>query len=406
MIEWKTRLQMVLRMNWMLTFCILMLMVVGTVFIYSACYVRDDAPTRNLYQRQILWGIAGFVAYFGLAQMDYRVVRKATWWVYALSLVLLVLVLFVGTKIYGARRWLMFFGIGVQPSELAKIAVIFVLSRRLSRPGENFARLRPVLEVLLLVAVPCVLIMKEPDLGTSLVLLPVTYVMMFVAGVPFRVLGLLALTGIASIALVLSLLFLPQALRVSEAHQQILMKSVGLSAYHRERLTTFINPDRDPLGAGWNKRQSEIAIGAGGMTGKGYLGGTQNILGFLPRSVSPTDFIFSVIAEETGFVGTAIVLSLYGLLFALGTGIAIGAPDRLGRLLSAGVVTMIFFHVLVNLSMTVGLAPVTGIPLPLLSYGGSFMMIVMASLGLLQSVHIRSQRTGLVVEQGVLWKTT
>ncbi len=405
MIDWRTFGQQLRRMHWLLTACVLALIAVGVVFIYSATYVRDEGAARDLYQRQMLWAAAGFGVYFAMALTDYRRWRKFTWAYYVLALVLLVLVVLVGTKIYGARRWLMLFGIGVQPSEFAKLAVIFVLARGLSRPGENLGHWRPIGELLALVAVPALLIMRQPDLGTALVLLPVTYAMMFVAGTPWRVLTALALTGVGAVALMVALVVLPGALGLDEARQRDWLRTVGLSEYHRGRLLTFFDPDRDPLGAGWNKRQSEIAIGSGGVTGKGYLGGTQNILGFLPRSVAPTDFIFAVIAEEMGFVGSAGVLLLYGLLVLAGMRVALAAPDKLGRLLSAGVVTMICFHVIVNLAMTVGLAPVTGLPLPLLSYGGSFMIVTMAALGLLQSVHIRSQRTGLVFEQGVLWKT-
>lgn len=389
-------------MNWVMTAAILALVTIGIMFIYSACYVRDDRPMRDLYQRQIWWAVAGFGAYLFFALTDYRHWRRWAWVGYAAALVLLVAVLIVGTKIYGARRWLMVGPISLQPSELAKLAVVFVLARRLSRPGENLGHLPPLLEVLALVGIPCLLIMKEPDLGSALVLAPVTLAMMFVAGVPYRVLGLMALSGVAVAALALSMLFLPQAIGMSEQHQQTFMKTVGLSAYHRDRIMTFLDADRDPLGAGWNKRQSEIAVGSGGLHGKGYLKGTQNVLGFLPRSVAPTDFIFSVIAEEKGFVGSATVIGLFAVVLACGTRAALMAPDRLGRLLCTGVVTMLFVHVFINTAMTVGLMPITGIPLPLLSYGGSFMMVVMSALGLVQSVYVRSQRAGLNFEQGVL----
>ncbi|MCC6297252.1 MAG: FtsW/RodA/SpoVE family cell cycle protein, partial [Pseudomonadales bacterium] len=279
------RWRLLRNMNWLMTAAILARVTIGIMFIYSACYVRDDRPMRDLYQRQIYWAVAGFGAYLFFALTDYRHWRRWAWGGYAASLVLLVVVLIVGTKIYGARRWLMVGPIGLQPSERAKLAVIFVLARRLSRPGENLGHLSPLLEVLTLVGLPCLLIMKEPDLGSALVLAPVTLAMMFVAGVPYRVLGLMALAGVVVGALALSMLFLPQAIGMSEAHQQTFMKAVGLSAYHRDRVMTFLDADRDPLGAGWNKRQSEIAVGSGGLSGKGYLKGTQNVLGFLPRSV-------------------------------------------------------------------------------------------------------------------------
>lgn len=398
-------LKLVPRMNWLMTAAILALIAIGITSIYSACYVRDDRPMRDLYQKQVFWACAGFGFYVFFAVTDYRRLRKLAWWAYGVALLLLVVVLVAGTVKYGARRWLDIFGFSLQPSELAKLAVIFVLARRLSRPGENLGHWQPLLEVLLILGVPCLLIMKEPDLGTALVLVPVTFMMMFVGGVPYRVLALLVVAGVSMVLFVLALLFLPGKLHMSDKHQQTIMQTVGLSAYHRDRLMVFFDSDRDPLGAGWNKRQSEIAVGSGGFSGKGYLKGTQNILGFLPRSVAPTDFIFSVIAEEQGFVGSATVLGLFAVLILCGLRVALHAPDKLGRLLSTGIVTMVFAHVFVNTAMTVGLMPITGIPLPLLSYGGSFMLVMMSVLGMLQSVHIRSQRTGLSFEQGVLWQS-
>jgi rod shape determining protein RodA len=157
-------------------------------------------------------------------------------------------------------------------------------------------------------------------------------------------------------------------------------------------MMVFFDPARDPLGSGWNKIQSEIAVGSGGMAGKGYLKGTQNVLGFLPRTVAPTDFIFSVIAEETGFIGSVLLLSLYAMLVWGGLRAALRARDKFGRLLAVGVVVLMFVHLFVNMAMTIGLMPVTGLPLPLISYGGSFMVCTMVGLGLVQSVYVRRVR--------------
>jgi rod shape determining protein RodA len=165
-----------------------------------------------------------------------------------------------------------------------------------------------------------------------------------------------------------------------------------LDDYQKERILVFFNPGRDPLGAGWNKIQSEIAVGSGGLTGKGYLKGTQNVLGYLPRTVAPTDFIYSVIAEEMGFLGSSLILALYAAILVAGVRVAWRAPDTFGRLLTMGVVTMLFSHVFVNVAMTIGLMPITGLPLPLISYGGSFMLSTMLALGMVQSVNIRRVR--------------
>ena len=217
-----------------------------------------------------------------------------------------------------------------------------------------------------LVGLPLVLIMIEPDLGSAMVLMPIGFGLMFVAGVRVKHLVLVTLLGMALTPLAW----------------------LKLKDYQKDRLTVFLNPNRDPLGDGWNLNQSLIAVGSGGVSGKGYLQGTQNLLGYLPRTVTPNDFLFSVIAEEKGFVGSACVVGLYAVILFSGLRIAANARDRLGMLLATGVVAMLFFHVFINVGMTIGLMPVTGLPLPLLSYGGSFVLASMTALGLLQNVWI------------------
>jgi rod shape determining protein RodA len=392
-------------MNWFMTGAVLVLLVIGILFVFSSCYISEEQPVRSLYKKQIVWSWVGLACYLAFAVVDYRRLRKVAWWGYGLCIVMLVAVLLVGTEIYGAKRWLMLFGFGVQPSELAKLACLLVLARKLSRPGVNLGYVRPIVEVLLLVAVPFALVLREPDLGTAMIFLPATFTMMFGAGVPFRTLGVLLALGVLCIGIILSAMFLPRVMGVGQEGQRRVMRLVGVSPYHRQRLTVFFRPDSEPLKAGWSKRQSEIAVGSGGTWGKGFLKGTQNILGFLPRSVAPTDFIYSVIAEEKGFFGSVIVLVLFGMITLSGTLAALAAPDKFGRLLCVGIVTMLFCHVFVNIAMTVGLMPITGLPLPLLSYGGTFMVVTMSALGMVQSVYVRSKRTAIVFEQGRLWQT-
>jgi rod shape determining protein RodA len=374
---------------------VLVLLVLGVMFVYSSCYVSDDQEVRPLYERQVVWMIAGLASYVAFALYDFRRFRRIAWGIYGSSLVLLVLVVFMGKTIYGAKRWLMLFGengIGIQPSEIAKLATIVLLSHRLSESGRNLSDPREVATTLALVAVPVALIMRQPDLGTAMVFVPTAFLMMFVSGMPFRYLGSMVALGATIVMLLLGGLFLPARLGASEAVQQRVRSLTGLSEYQCGRIEVFFHPDKDPLGAGWNKRQSEIAVGSGGMWGKGYLHGTQNILGFLPRSVAPTDFIYSVIAEEKGFVGSLIVLALFGIVLMSGAMTALRTRDSMGRLLCVGVVSLVFCHVFINIAMTVGLMPITGLPLPLLSYGGSFMIIMMSALGIMQSVFIRSHR--------------
>jgi rod shape determining protein RodA len=380
------------RMNWALSAAVGLLLVIGVLFVYSAGYTGMDPGLRALYRRQAVWAVLGVAVYIGFAVLDYRRLRRWAWWLYGGGLILLGLVLAIGTSISGATRWLMVFGVGVQPSEIAKLAAVLVLARKLSRPGESYAGARTVVPVFLIAAAPMALIIMEPDLGTGMVFLPVMFAMMFVAGIPLRTLCVPLAVAAAAVLLVLGAMFLPARLGVGDAGQERIMAAVGVRPYHRERLESFFHPERDPLNSGWNKMQSEIAVGSGGVWGKGFRKGTQNILGFLPRKVAPTDFIFSVIAEEKGFAGSAVVLGLYGTLLAAILCIALEARDKMGRLVCVGVAATLFCHVFVNIGMTVGVMPITGLPLPLLSYGGTFMLVTMASLGVVQSVSIRSRR--------------
>jgi rod shape determining protein RodA len=241
---------------------------------------------------------------------------------------------------------------------------------------ESRRNLNTVWIALAMTGVPLVLIMLEPDLGSAIVLLPICFGLMFVAGMRMKHLILAAALGIIAAAVGLPVMW------------KLKQHKTGGKNYQQERLTVFVHRDYDPLGAGWNLNQSLIAVGSGGMSGKGYLQGTQNLLGYLPRSVTPNDFLFSVIAEEEGFIGSLVVIGLYAVLLFSGLRIAANARDRLGMLLAAGVVVMLFFHIFINVGMTIGLMPVTGLPLPLLSYGGSFVLASMTALGLLQNVWI------------------
>jgi rod shape determining protein RodA len=387
-----SNLRLLRRMNWLMLAAIIGLIVIGVFFIYSATSMREDS-TADLFRKQILWAVAGLGCYLVTAMTDYRRLRDVSWGFYAMGVILLVVVLFFGTRIYGAKRWLMFLGMGVQPSEIGKLAVILLGACLLSPSAEKYDKLPSMWLLFALAGVPMLLVMKEPDLGSALVFLPIVMAMLFVAGSPVRPLVRLMAGGVLAVILVLAAVALPERLGMTPEHQETFFRTIRLSDYQRERIEVFLHPGKDPMGSGWNKRQSEIAVGSGGLTGKGFLNGTQNILGFLPRTVAPTDFIFSVITEETGFVGALTVLALYGVLMICGLYAAMVARDKMGRVLCVGIVTMIFTHAFVNMAMTIGVLPVVGIPLPLVSYGGTFMVITLFSLGLIQSVYVR--RPGL-----------
>lgn len=347
------------------------LLVTGLTFIYSASWRGEGTGIVGAwFSKQIWWVAIGSGLALALVAMDYRFWIRQAWWFYALSLVLLVLVLLVGKKVYGAYRWLDVFGVLVQPSEFAKVAMVLLLARVLGRPGVRIRSFGTVLGALFLAAMPFLLIVKEPDLGTAMVLLPTVVFMLFAAGV-----NLWHLFGIGFLGVLLS---------------PIAWFSLG--HYQQDRILTFIDPSRDPLASGWNALQSAIAVGSGGFSGKGFLNGTQNVLGFLPRTVSPSDFIFPVLAEETGFIGASLLLLAFLLLLSCYIRTAWTSKDSAGSLLATGIAGLLFCHVFVNIGMTIGLLPITGLPLPLVSSGGSFMVSTLAGFGLVQSVHVRRMR--------------
>ena len=355
------------RMNLPLAVAMALLAAGSIAFIYSASYAGPGQPMPTLFKWQAVWFAVGLGLFLVVSLVDYRTICQwaAVW--YALAIGLLLVVLVIGVRVHGARSWLGIGGLGIQPAEFAKLAVIVAVSYYLfHQSAETKRRWATLAGALLLVGVPAVLILMQPDLGSTLVLMPICFGLMFVAGVRVKHLVIVAVVG---------LVLMPVAW-------------LKLKPYQRARLTVFLDPAKDPLGSGWNLNQSMIAVGSGGWSGKGYLQGTQNQLGYMPRTVTPSDFLFSVIAEEKGFVGSLWVVGLYAVIMFTGLRIASEARDRLGMLLATGVVAMLFFHVFINIGMTVGIMPITGLPLPLLSYGGSFVLASMTALGLLQNVWI------------------
>lgn len=340
---------------------VLALLAAGLAFIYSASWRGDETGIVGAwFPRQVWWVVIGLGAALFFSTVDYRVWLRQAWWLYLIGVGLLLLVLLIGTKVYGATRWLNFFGVLVQPSEFAKVAVVVLLARILGLPSARPRDLSTVLAALLLAGLPFALILKEPDLGTAAILLPTTVLMLFASGAKLR-----HLFGLAGLGAVIS----PLGWFV-------------LGDYQRERILTFVDPSRDPLDSGWNALQSAIAVGSGGWSGKGFLNGTQSVLGFLPRTVSPTDFIFPVIAEETGFIGASLLLLAFGVLLTRYIRTAWTAKDPAGSLLATGIAGLVFCHVFVNIGMTIGLLPIIGITLPFVSYGGSSLLASFIVVGL------------------------
>ncbi len=372
----QTGLRIFLAQDWLAILLAAGLLAAGLSFIYSASWRGEETGiVGSWFSKQIWWAALGAGVALALAAMDYKFWIRQSWWIYLASLALLALVLVAGRKMYGAYRWLVIFGVPVQPSEFAKVAMVLVLARVLSSPLIQRRSFGTVLLALFLMALPFGLILEEPDLGTAMILVPTAVFMLFAAGAALRYLIGLATLGIGGVALALSPL-----------------SRFVLDDYQRERIATFLDPSRDPLGSGWNALQSAIAVGSGGLSGKGFLNGSQNVLGFLPRTVSPTDFIFPVIAEETGFIGAGVLLLAFASLLTCYVRTAWTAKDPAGSLLATGIAGLLFCHVFVNVGMTIGLLPITGLPLPFVSSGGSFMVSTLAGFGLVQSVHVRRMR--------------
>jgi len=372
------------------------LMLVGAAFVYSATMVSESARLAPWYNqswfRQIVWYVIGTGAAAALCCLDYHTLARFAMVVYWFAVLLLVLVLFFGTVRFGARRWFDLGFFSLQPSEFAKIAFILAQAHFLSRPVEELRVMVTFWKALGLMMLPFVLILKEPDLGSALVLLPTGLAMLYVAGTPRHYLVRL-LGGVC----ILGTLFVADVLLMPPNWQ------VKLEDYQRRRLMVYFSKDYAPANApkpererlrkqqfddSHNVRQALISVGSGGLTGKGWRQGTQNALGYLPRAVAHNDFIFSVIAEEKGFVGSVIVLTLYGVVLFCGIRIAGQARDRLGKTMAVGVVTLLFSHVFINIGMNIRIMPVTGVPLPLLSYGGSSVLGSLIAMGMLQNVHI------------------
>ncbi len=373
------------------------LMLLGAAFVYSATMVSESARLAPWYSqswfRQIVWYVLGTGVAAAICCVDYHTLTRWSMIAYWVAVLMLIAVLFFGSVRFGARRW---FDLGIfslQPSEFAKLAFIMAQAHFLSRPVEELRSLLTFWKALGLMLLPFVLILKEPDLGSALVLLPTGLAMLLVAGTPRRyLLRLLAGAAILGALFLVDVLFMPTNWQVK------------LEDYQRRRLMVYFGKeDSPPAGAtkaerlrlrqqqsdySHNVRQALISVGSGGLTGKGWRQGTQNALGYLPRSVAHNDFIFSVIAEEKGFVGSVIVLTLYGAVLFSGIRIAGQARDRLGKTLAVGIVTLIFSHVFINIGMNIRIMPVTGVPLPLLSYGGSSVLGSLIAMGILQNVYI------------------
>ncbi len=349
--------------DWTLLGFVALISVIGVIQIYSASLGTKFA---GVHVKQIYWLIAGFGLMFALSFIDYHKLLENVHWAYLALLLALIAVPIVGVTALGAKRWIRLPGIGLfQPSEWMKLVLILALAQYVSSLNQRDVTWSDIFKAMAIVGIPWILVMKQPDLGTSLTYIPALVLLLFLGGIKAKQVAIFALVGI---------LLAPIAWH-------------KLKPYQKERLVNFVHPENDPKGTGYQIQQSLIAVGSGGIWGKGTAQGSQTQGQFLP--VTHTDFIFASLSEEHGFVGVSVVLMLYFMVLMRLVQNAQTAPDRAGTLLIMGVVAILAFHIMVNVGMVVGFMPVTGIPLPLMSYGGSSVLFTCLALGIVMNVRMR-----------------
>ncbi|MCX5697914.1 MAG: rod shape-determining protein RodA [Candidatus Omnitrophica bacterium] len=362
------------RINFSLLGLTLAITAIGISCIYSSVYQNEGRLWQAICERQILWVGMGLVLFFSFAAFNYRRLWDATVILYVLVLLLLLFVFVSGVVRLGAQRWLKIAWFNFQPSEVAKLAMAIFLARYYSKkPSDSIAlavnkldALHGFILPLIFVAMPTGLVIEQPDLGSGLIIFFIFIAITLIAGVRLRYVMIFLAAGFSMSPLLWHF----------------------LKDYQRDRLMVFLNPNIDPLGAGYTVIQAKIAIGSGWLFGKGWLGGTQSQLHFLPES--HTDFIFSTFAEEWGFLGSCVLLVLYYMLVRKGLSIGMRSHDYFGKLLAFGISLMLGIQICVNIAMNLGLAPVVGIPLPLMSYGGSSIIVTFSALGILASIERRT----------------
>jgi rod shape determining protein RodA len=348
-----------------------LLAVVGLMMAYTN---SGDAPLAagTTFARGLIWLSIAIVAFIAATAFDYRWLKTFAWPIYFLNLGLLVLTLVIGSGVGGVARWVVIFGLQFQFSELAKILMTIVLAAFLAGRGDKLGNLSTILGAALLIAPPLALVLIQPDLGTSLVFGAILVGTLFMSGASVRWLA------VATGAIVAAFPF---------------VWSYVLRDYQKQRLLTFLDPAADPQGSGYHLIQSQIAVGSGGLVGKGLTNGSQNQLDFLP--VQSTDFVYAILAEELGFVGGMVVLALFAALLWRILLAGWRSEDPFGVVFAAGLASMILFQLLVNVGMVLGMMPVTGIPLPFVTYGGSSLISLLFGLGILQSIRMRSHKPDL-----------
>ncbi|MDC7126964.1 MAG: rod shape-determining protein RodA [Spirochaetales bacterium] len=429
------------RFDFIILLCAIGLSVIGILFIYSSAISSDGVLQNHEYIKQIVWACAGIAIMFGMSFINYEKLKAISWYFYIIMTALLAVVLIVGNVVNGAKSWLSFMGIGFQPSEFMKLAVIIRLACYFESSRDKQSDIVRFMLSLVQTGIPMLLILIQPDMGTAMVLIPIYLIMAYVAGIKKRYLVFLLSAGALSVIGIMVpawdiFIVTEKSVQLAKilASKQTLLFMIGSSfiifivsgigflvfkkryyywicfifliliaaftltlgagsfikEYQLKRLIIFLDPQVDPRGAGWNVIQSITAVGSGGPSGKGYLKGTQSHYRYLPQQ--STDFIFSIIAEEWGFIGCSIVFLLFLIIMIRCLYILLSAKEPFALYVGAGIVAMIFFHFLVNIGMAMGIMPITGIPLLLVSYGGSSMLNTMACLGIVSSIYLHKYK--------------
>ena len=357
------------RIDFVLLFATIAIIIYSLVVISSATHVNTPSEERFWYvQRQGVFAVINAAIAIFVMNFDYRGLQQYGKFLYIFNLVMLVAVMLFGHAALGAQRWIQIGFISIQPSEFSKLIMIICLAAILEERVGSLNTLQDLIPVAVYVGIPFILVLKQPDLGTSLVFMAIFFGMVIACGIKWKLLMAIIFAGIVSLPILWQF----------------------LKDYQKMRIMVFLDPNVDPLGSGYHIIQSKIAIGSGMLFGKGLFAGTQSQLNFLPEN--HTDFIFAVVGEEFGFVGAAFLLFLYLLVLWRGMQIARDASDIFGRLLAVGITSMLAFHVLVNVGMTTGIMPVTGIPLPLMSYGISSLTTNILAVAILMNIHLRKQK--------------
>jgi len=381
------------RWDWVTPFCLALLCGMSVMFIQSA----QAYDGGNEWKKQIVWSLLGFILYFTVAILDYRIFLKYAHIVYGISILSLLLV-FGGPKIYGASRWVDLGFFKIQPSEMAKFATLVMGASILSRSkiGDLRDSLNGILRLTLCFLLPMFLIFLQPDLGSTMVLPPIAFTLLYVARIPAKffvatAILFMLLLGLLGLDIYRYYQHKSENLRTSEpvvAYDENAL--LPLKDYQRKRILTFIAPEVvDPHGIGpnWNRIQALIAVSTGGISGKGWGEGMQAKLGYLPPAVAHNDFIFAVLAEEWGLIGSIFALLAYAVVIFGCLKVASKSADMFGRLLASSVAILLMVHLFINVGMTLGITPITGLPLPFMSYGGSFIITCFLMMGVVQSIH-------------------